>query len=194
MVLAQRRRPGWSGLVLGVVSAMKFTAWPLAALALFAARDRAGRRAPVRMALGMAVAFVPSIVPFVVQNPHTFVTNVILFPLGLAGVASPAASPLPGHLLVSAFPVLHRVLPLTVAVIGGAILVRRLLRHPPVTAAEASTLAAWIMLVAIVFAPATRVGYLLYPIDFLVWSRMLARAEPAETGQLLEAPPAVLVA
>ena len=46
MVLAQRRQPFASGVVLGVVSAMKFTAWPLAALALFAARDRRGVRRP----------------------------------------------------------------------------------------------------------------------------------------------------
>ena len=129
---------------------MKFTAWPLAALALFAARDRHGRRAPGRMALGMAVVVVPAVVPFVLQNPHAFVANVFLFPIGLAGVASPAASPLPGHLLVAAFPSLHRVLPLTVATVGGVVLVRHLFRHPPTTAAEASTLAAWIMLVAIV--------------------------------------------
>ena len=45
MVLAQRRQPFAAGVVLGVVSAMKFTAWPLAALALFAARDRRGRAA-----------------------------------------------------------------------------------------------------------------------------------------------------
>ena len=68
MVLAQRRRPGWSGLVLGVVSAMKFTAWPLAALALFAARDREGRRAPVKMLLGMLVVIAPVVAPFVAQN------------------------------------------------------------------------------------------------------------------------------
>ncbi len=191
MVLAQRRRPGWSGLVLGVVSAMKFTAWPLAALALFAARDRNGRRAPGRMALGMAVVVVPAVVPFVLQNPHAFVANVFLFPIGLAGVASPAASPLPGHLLVSAFPSLHRVLPLTVAAVGGVVLVRHLFRHPPTTAAEASTLAAWIMLVAIVFAPATRVGYLLYPIDFFVWAQMLKAADRREVA--LEPAPRVLV-
>ncbi len=38
MVLAQRRQPFASGIVFGIASAMKFTAWPLAALALFAAR------------------------------------------------------------------------------------------------------------------------------------------------------------
>ena len=143
------------------------------------------------MALGMAVVVVPAVVPFVLQNPHAFVANVFLFPIGLAGVASPAASPLPGHLLVSAFPSLHRVLPLTVAAVGGVVLVRHLFRHPPTTAAEASTLAAWIMLVAIVFAPATRVGYLLYPIDFFVWAQMLKAADRREVA--LEPAPRVLV-
>jgi hypothetical protein len=194
MVLAQRRRPGWSGLVLGVASAMKFTAWPLAAFALFAARDREGRRAPGRMALGMAVVAGPVVIPFILQNPHAFVANVILFPIGLAGVASPAASPLPGHLLVSAFPDLHRVLPLTVAAIGGAVLVHRLFRHPPATTAEASTLAAWVMLVAIVFAPATRVGYLLYPIDFFVWAHMLKAADRRDQELAADLEPKVLVA
>lgn len=190
MVLAQRRRPGWSGLVLGIVSAMKFTAWPLAALALFAARDRHGRRAPVRMALGMLVVVGPVVAPFVIHNADAFVQNVILFPLGLAGIASPAASPLPGHLLVSWFPVLHRVLPITVASVGGLVLLRHLFRHPPVTTAQAASLAGWAMLVAILFAPATRIGYLLYPINFFVWAHLLRGAEeedpavaPADHGK-----------
>ncbi|HEX3947677.1 MAG TPA: glycosyltransferase 87 family protein, partial [Acidimicrobiales bacterium] len=123
MVLAQRRQPFLSGLVLGVVSAMKFTAWPLAALALFAARDKRGKRTPLRMLLGMRVVVGPVGVPFLLRNVHAFVVNVILFPLGLAGVASPAASPLPGHLLVSAVPSLHRALPLVVAVVGGILLI-----------------------------------------------------------------------
>ena len=55
MVLAQRRRPFASGVVFGIASAMKFTAWPLAALALFAARDRKGERRPLAMLAGMIV-------------------------------------------------------------------------------------------------------------------------------------------
>lgn len=180
MVLAQRRRPALSGLVLGIVSAMKFTAWPLAALALFAARDRDGRRAPGRMVLGMLVVAGPVVVPFVLRNPHAFFVNVVLFPLGLAGVASPAASDLPGHVLVSLFPSLHRVLPLAVAAVGGVVLVRHLYRHPPSTTSQVSMLAGWAMLVAIVFAPATRVGYLLYPVDFFVWAWMLRRADEVD--------------
>jgi Glycosyltransferase family 87 len=177
MVLAQRRRPALSGVVLGIVSAMKFTAWPLALLALFAARGRDGRRAPGRMALGMLLVAGPVVVPFVLGNPRAFFVNVVLFPLGLAGVASPAASALPGHVLVSLFPSLHRILPLTVAAVGGLVLVRHLVRHPPSTAGQVTNLAGWIMLVAILFAPATRVGYLLYPVDFFVIAWMLNTAE-----------------
>ncbi len=192
MVLAQRRRPGWAGFTLGVVSAMKFTAWPLAGLALFAARDRQGRRAPGRMALGMLVITVPVVLPFLLRGPQEFVQNVVLFPLGLVGIASPAASPLPGHILVSAFPGLHRILPITVAVIGLPILLHRLVRRPPATAAEVCTLAGWVMTVAIVFAPATRVGYLLYPINFFVWGYLFRGSEPAPDGPTADAPVAVL--
>jgi len=177
MVLAQRRRPGWSGIVFGVVSAMKFTAWPLAALALFAARDREGRRAPVRMALGMLLIVGPVVAPFVVRNADAFFQNVVLFPLGLAGVSSPAASALPGHLLVSWIPALHRPLPIAVALVGGFVLVRRLVRRPPVTTSEVVSLAGWAMLVAILFAPATRIGYLLYPVNFFVWAHLLEGAD-----------------
>jgi hypothetical protein len=180
MVLAQRRRPAMSGFVLGIVSSMKFTAWPLAVLALFAARDRGGKRAVGRMMLGMLVVAGPVVVPFILRDPHAFFVNVVLFPLGLAGVPSPAASALPGHLLVTAFPSLHRVLPVTVALVGGFLLLRHLVRHPPATTAQVTSLAGWVMLVAILFAPATRVGYLLYPIDFFVWSYMLRRADELE--------------
>jgi hypothetical protein len=178
MVLAQRRRPGWSGFVLGVVSSMKFTAWPLAALALFAARDRQGRRAPGRMALGMLVVAGPVVVPFVLRGPHAFVQNVILFPLGLSGVPSPAASPLLGHVLVSTFPSLHRILPVTVGLVGGSLLGLYLWRRRPSTASQVTVVAGWVMLAACVLAPATRVGYLLYPINFFVWSRLLRDPHP----------------
>jgi hypothetical protein len=181
MVLAQRRRPGWSGIVLGIVSAMKFTAWPLAALALFAAYDARGRRAPGRMVLGMLVVAGPVVTPFLIHNPHVFIVNVILFPLGLSGVASPAASPLPGHLLVTAFPALHHVLPIAALGLGGAILGSRLLLRPPRSAAEVARLAGWVMLVAILVAPATRIGYLVYPINFFVWAALFKGTDQVET-------------
>jgi hypothetical protein len=195
MVLAQRRRPGWSGIVLGVASAMKFTAWPLAALALFCARDRTGRRAPGRMLLGIVGVAGPVVAPFAASTGRAFFDNVILFPLGLSGVASPAASNLPGHVLVTELPFLHTALPVAVAAVGGILLVRRLWRRPPRTPADVVTLAGWIMLVAIVFAPATRVGYLLYPADFFAWGLLLKAADrTGADGREVMAGTAVLAA
>ncbi len=46
--------PSPPGVVLGIASAMKFTAWPLAVLALFAARGRKGERRPLSMLAGHA--------------------------------------------------------------------------------------------------------------------------------------------
>jgi len=186
MVLAQRRRPGWSGLVLGVASAMKFTAWPLALLALFAARDKEGKRRPLRMAVGMLVVTGPVVVPFLLRNAEAFYQNVILFPLGLSGVGSPATSPFPGHLIVDAVPSLHRALPVVVAVVGGVVLARYLFRHPPTSAGQVCSLAGWVMLVAIIFAPASRIGYLLYPINFFVWGSVLRSADRLGSAQLVE--------
>lgn len=177
MVLAQRRQPFASGVVLGIVSAMKFTAWPLAALALFAARDKKDVRRPGLMFLGMLVIAGPVVVPFALRGPWAFFDNVVLFPLGLSGVNSPAASPLPGHLLVTAFPFLHRALPLTVGVLGGALLVWHLFRRPPQTVSQVCTLGGVVMGVLVLMAPATRIGYLLYPINFFVWTYLFAEIE-----------------
>jgi hypothetical protein len=172
MVLAQRRQPFASGVVLGIVSAMKFTAWPLAALAFFAARNRTGRRRPGIMFLGLLVVAGPVVVPFF--------DNVVLFPLGLSGVTSPAASPLPGHLIVTAFPFLHRALPLAVGLVGGALLALYLYRRPPQTASQVCNVGGVVMAVITLLAPATRIGYLLYPINFFVWAYLFNDAPGKE--------------
>jgi hypothetical protein len=174
MVLAQRRQSFASGVVLGIVSAMKFTAWPLAALALFAARNRRGNRRPAVMFLGMLVVAGPVVVPFALRGPWAFFDNVVLFPLGLSGVSSPAASPLPGHIIVAAFPFLHRALPLAVGLVGGALLALYLYRRPPQTAAQACNVGGVVMAVITLLAPATRIGYLLYPINFFVWGYLFS--------------------
>jgi hypothetical protein len=179
MVLAQRRQPFASGVVLGIVSAMKFTAWPLAALALFAARNRQGQRKPGLMFLGMLVVAGPVVVPFALRGPWAFFDNVVLFPLGLSGVNSPAASPLPGHLIVTAFPFLHRALPLAVGLVGGLVLAAYLYRKPPRTASQVCNVGGVVMAIITLLAPATRIGYLLYPINFFVWGYLFKEPNPA---------------
>jgi hypothetical protein len=186
LVALQRRRPVLAGLAMGAAASLKFTAWPLVLLALWVTRDRGGHRAVGRYLGAVAAVVVPVVVPIALQNPSAFVDNVVRFPLGLAGVASPAASALPGHLLVSAFPAVHRPYVVTVAALGAAFVVWRLWRHPPKSPADLARLCAGLMLAAIVLAPATRVGYLLYPANLAVWAWLLRQSEtpgePARRG------------
>jgi MYXO-CTERM domain-containing protein len=173
----QRRRPVLAGLALGAASSLKFTAWPLALFAVWVVTDLHRRRAIGRYLLGLAAVTVPVVLPVAIRNLPAFVDNVIRFPLGLAGVSSPAASALPGHILVSIFPREHRLYVVVVGLVGCIVLVRHLLRYPPRNPSGLATLTGWVMLIAIVLAPATRIGYLLYPIDLFVWGWMLARAQ-----------------
>jgi hypothetical protein len=172
LVALQRRRPVLAGLVLGAASTLKFTAWPVVFLACFAVVDRQGRRAVGRYVVAALAVVGPVVLPVALHNPSAFVDNVVRFPLGLAGVASPAASALPGHVLVSLVPGIHRAYVIAIAVLGLAVLARHLLRNPPRDAAAVASLTGWVMLAAILLAPATRVGYLLYPINLFVWAWM----------------------
>jgi hypothetical protein len=180
LVLLQRRRPLWAGAVLGVAASMKITAWPLVALAFVVARDRAGRRGrrpSLLVAAGIVGVMIPAVLPTAAENVPAFVDNVVRFPLGLAGVQSPAASPLIGHVVVSLFPGFHRGFTVLVAAVGAVALGYVLVRRRPTTPAGLSALVGWVMLVAILLAPATRVGYLLYPIDLFVWTWLLRGEE-----------------
>ena len=185
MVLAQRRQPFASGVALGIASAMKFTAWPVALLALFAARSKDGERRPLRMIGGMLLVAVPAIIPFALRGPFALFDDVVLFPLGLSAIRSTAASALPGHVLVTTFPSLSRVLPLSVGMVLAAFLARLLYRYTPRTVSEVCSIAGVVMSALILLAPNPRVGYLLYPINFFVWAYLLK--EPAARTELLGA-------
>jgi hypothetical protein len=176
LVFMQRRRPLAAGIALGIAASMKITAWPLALLALLVATDHdghRGRRPTLWLAAGLAGVMLPSILPTFVGNPSAFIDNVVRFPLGLAGITSPAASPLLGHAIVSWFPGIHRLFTVIVATVGGLVLLFVLIRHTPRTPADLARLLGWVMAIAIVVAPATRIGYVLYPVDFFIWSWLL---------------------
>ena len=81
---------------------MKATAWPAVPVftAMLAARD--GARNAWRF-LGITVlvasALAVLMAPAALADPYAFLQNTVLFPLGLTKHKTPAASPLPGHLL-----------------------------------------------------------------------------------------------
>jgi hypothetical protein len=72
------------------------------------------------------------------------------------------------------------------------LLVWYLYRRPPQTAAQVCKVAGVVMAVITLFAPATRIGYLLYPINFFVWAHLFSDRERGELPEpdLVVQPPA----
>jgi Glycosyltransferase family 87 len=188
MFLLHRRRALTAGLVLGFAAGLKFTAWPLVLLAFVVVQDREGRRGRgmAWLLAGMAAVLVPSVLPVFLHDPTSFLNNVVRYPLGLAKIGSPAASALPGHILVTAFPQIKHVFPLVLAALGAIAVAWIMLRHRPRTVSEACMLGGWLMTAGILLAPATRVGYLLYPINFFIWSWLMRSEEQTEIAREAE--------
>lgn len=170
LVLADEGRPWASGAVAGAAAAMKQTAWILLPFLVLAARDRQGRRAWATVSLSAAAVATAAVVPFAAWDPGAFVEDVIRFPLGLGTQGSPAETPTPGALLIRALPSLR--VPLTLALVGVLVGVFAfvLVRRPPSTIFEAARGAGLVFLAALLLAPAARFGYVVYPIDLLVWA------------------------
>jgi hypothetical protein len=134
---------------LGVAAAMK--AWRFAA-------------ATIVIAIGLSVL----LAPMGLANPYTFLQNTVLFPLGLTKHKTPAASPLPGHLLADTSMAGHWAAVGLLAAAGAAFVVWLIARPPRDTRAAAWRLA--IGLTAMfTLAPATRWGYFVYPIGLVGW-------------------------
>jgi Glycosyltransferase family 87 len=190
LALALAARPGrramWAGVVLGVASAMKATAWPAVPIfaAMMATRD--GVRAAMRF-VGIlaltAAALCAAMAPAALSDPAAFLQNTVLFPLGLTTHKTPAASPLPGHLLAMTGPVGHlaAVGLLGLAGLGFAV---SLIVRPPADARAAALRIALGLAVMFTLAPATRWGYFVYPIGLIGWVALTGRgsAESAESS------------
>lgn len=170
----QRRQSVPAGVSLGLAAALKLTAWPLALGALLVVRSRDGRRTWRTTAWIMASIIVVTVLPFAVKSPHAFVVNVFGFPLGLAGVSSPAASALPGHVLTTLWPPIGHVLAPLALVVGGFYAARYVRARWPLDLSHLLALLAVADLVMICVASATRVGYVVYPINFALWSSVCA--------------------
>lgn len=170
--LAGRDRPVAAGLVTGLAAALKWTAWPalpviLALLMSMRRRGAAGRGAPLRFALTAVLATAVLVLPAALRDTSAFVTHVVGYPLGLTDAVSPAASPFPGHLLAAGLPA-GRTVALVLLLCCALALAGSLLVRPPGTAPAAALRLALGLGLATVLMPATRFGYLVYPLVLAV--------------------------
>jgi hypothetical protein len=171
---------------LGVAFAMKATAWPAVPVltAMVAARDGARSAwrfigATILVAGLLAVALAPA----ALVDPYAFLQNTVLFPLGLSSHKTPAASPLPGHLLAMTGMAGHwaAVGLLIAAGLGFAV---SLIVRPPAAPRAAAWRLALGLTVMFTLAPATRWGYFVYPIGLVGWMFLSRTPSPgaAEKG------------
>ncbi len=173
--LAATGRAAWSGLVLALVVSAKLIVAPAAAvLAVFVLvrRGRVGHRTGLdRAALGrFAAALVATTaalhLPVYLVDPAAFVEHVFRFPLGMGAVRSPAASPLPGHLIAETGGIGQVAAFVLVGAAAVAMLVW-LVRRPPANGSGAVLRIAVGLGALILLTPATRYGYLVYPLVLL---------------------------
>jgi hypothetical protein len=178
-----------AALAVGVACAMKFTAWPALPViaAMLWARD--GRRVAARFAavsVGTAVVLVAAFAPALLAHPGALVQNVVLFPLGLTQHKTPAASPVPGHMLAGLGPAGHAAaigLLIAAAVGVGASLVLR----PPADVRAATIRLAVGLVLLFALAPASRFGYFAYPIAVLGWLALTRRGRVAAVAAVNDA-------
>jgi hypothetical protein len=107
--------------------------------------------------------------PSAVTAPAALVQNTILFPLGLTHVATPATSPLPGHLLAATGAAGHAVA-IALLILAGVAVSGSLVARPPATPAAAAWRLAVGLTLMFALAPATRWGYFAYPAGLCAWS------------------------
>jgi hypothetical protein len=166
--LAAGGRPGAAGLAVGGAAALKLFAWPIAVV-LGAYLVTRGRAATGRYLAGLVSIPLVTALPALVVDPGALVENVVAFPLGRGLVQSPAASPLPGYLIAHHVPG-GRTIAIALLLAAGAFIAVIVVRRPPRTAGAAAGLSAAGLLTATLLLPATRFGYLLYPLALAVWA------------------------
>ena len=175
LALAERA-PRRAALAAGMACALKAIAWPavpvIAALLAAARGTRVSWRFTTTAA-ATAVAVMAAAAPAALSHPGATVQNVILFPLGLTSHRSPAASPLPGHLLATEGPA-GKWAALAALAVTGAAFACWLACRPPRTARSAAVLLAAGLAAAVTLAPAARWGYYAYPLALLGWLRLSA--------------------
>jgi hypothetical protein len=173
LALVGRRERLWpAAIAIGVACAMKYTAWPALAVITATVVTREGWRAGLRfagLATGVAGALIAAFAPAAIRHPAAIIANTLAYPLGLTAARSPAQSPLPGHLLTTLGSGGHlaAIAALALSCLATAV---SLVVVPPPTPASAAVRIAIGLTALFALSPASRWGYLVYPLALCAWA------------------------
>ena len=123
--------------------------------------------------------------PEAMATPAAVKQNLIEFPLGLTKHKTPAASPLPGHLIAGLGTVGHWTA-VALRVLAAVAFAAWVILRPPRDARAVAWRLAVGYTVMFVLDPSTRFGYFAYPLALLGW---LALTKPHPSERRMAAPP-----
>jgi phosphatidylinositol alpha-1,6-mannosyltransferase len=186
LALAGRGNAARAGMVLGLVCALKWTAWPAVPVALLLLLQVGGRRSALRGLLWTGLVGGVLVVPLALAFPQAMLEQVVRFPLGLSKVRTPAGSPLPGHILAQLGPD-GRTASLVLFGLSGLAVCVWLAFRPPRDARSACDRLALGVALAFLLAPAGRFGYLQLPVLLVLWPRLALRTQRPSVGPVLVA-------
>jgi uncharacterized membrane protein len=173
-VLAERGEASGAGLAGGLALATKQTSLLILPFFALAISDRRERR---RFLATTGLVGLGLTLPFALWDVRSFIEDAVLFPLGAGHGASPARTPTVGSWLLDLFPSQRGVITalLVLLILGVVALV--LFSGPGSSMAQTCARAGGAFFFACAFAPAARVGYLVYPASLIAWAFAFGRAE-----------------
>jgi phosphatidylinositol alpha-1,6-mannosyltransferase len=172
-----------AALVLAVACAMKSTAWAAVPVLAIMAWVRYAPRAAFRFAtttVGATGMLTLLAAPAALATPTAVKAvkqNLIDFPLGLTKHKTPAASPLPGHLIAGLGTAGHYAA-MALMVFAAVAFAAWILLRPPRDARDAAWRLAVGYTVMFVLDPSTRFGYFVYPLALLGWRALTKTHDP----------------
>ncbi len=174
LALAARRKLVWAGLALAAACAMKSTAWAAVPVLAIMAWVQYAPRAAVRFsatAIGATGILAVLAAPQALATPDAVKAvkqNLIDYPLGLTKHKTPAASPLPGHLIADLGTVGHWSA-MALMVLAAVAFTAWIILRPPRDARDVAWRLAVGYAVMFFLDPSTRFGYFAYPLALLGW-------------------------
>ena len=189
-VLAERGDARGAGLVGGLALATKQTSLLVLPFVALAIADRSSRR---RFVATTSLVGLGLTLPFALWDVRAFVEDAVLFPLGAGHGVSAAQTPTLGSLLLDLFPSQRGPITALLALLILGVVVLLLRSGRGSSMAQACTRAAGAFLFACAFAPAARVGYLVYPANLIAWAIAFRQAQEMAAPNATEGPAPRLV-
>jgi glycosyl transferase family 87 len=189
-VLAERGETGRAGVVGGLALATKQTSLLVLPFIALAIADGSVRR---RSLTTSALVGAGLTLPLALWDVRAFIEDAVLFPLGAGHGISAAQTPTLGSLLLDLFPSQRGIVTGLLLLVILGVVAALLLSGRGSSMAQALTRAAGAFLFACAFAPAARVGYLVYPVNLLVWAVAFRKTEETAAPDAAKEPAPSLV-